>query len=68
MTKTNPSQTQSKVDKAPVKKDIKNICSFLPDEFNYNQTLGEGAFGKVRKCEFEYKEPNLNPENPEMKE
>ena len=67
MIETNPSQSQPKDDKAPEKKDMKNVCSFLPNEFNYNQTLGEGAFGKVRKCEFEYKEsaPKINPENPE---
>jgi hypothetical protein len=46
------------------------LCSFQPAEFSYNKPLGEGAFGKVRKCEFEYKEktPEVNPENPEISE
>ena len=42
------------------KKEIANICAFPPESFNYNKLLGEGAFGKVRKCE--YKELVRNPE------
>ena len=32
------------------KKQIKDIKTFTPAEFDYSELLGEGAFGRVRKC------------------
>ena len=39
----------------PAKRDIKDVCAFAADDFVYTKPLGEGAFGKVRKCEYEIK-------------
>jgi len=52
--KNAPSDAKKKAadPKRPAKRDIKDVCAFAADEFVYTKSLGEGAFGKVRKCEF----------------
>jgi hypothetical protein len=51
----------------PEKRDIKDVAAFAPDDFVYTKPLGEGAFGKVRKCEFEMNKSSENPEEESTK-
>ena len=57
---------ETKKEVVPIeKRDIKDVCAFEPSDFLYTKALGEGAFGKVRKCEFEQNKNLLNPEEDE---
>ena len=54
-----PEKVLDKAPKAPKeKKDIDNINTWEPTDFSYYKTLGEGAFGIVRKCELTFEAAN----------
>ena len=42
-------------------KDIPTVRAFKPSDFLFDNLLGEGAFGKVRKCHFKGKVESENP-------
>ena len=42
-------------------KDIPTVRAFKPSDFLFDNLLGEGAFGKVRKCHYKGKVESQNP-------
>jgi hypothetical protein len=42
-------------------KDIPTVRAFKPSDFLYDNLLGEGAFGKVRKCHYKGNVESGNP-------